>query len=61
LIQYKHREAQEAQRWEKEEVIHERMWEAHFCAVDGAIARAFNDGQEVMVLGVEDNALDSSL
>lgn len=37
------------------------MWEAHFGAVDGAVAGAFDDGEEVMVARVEDDALDGGL
>ena len=42
-------------------IIHERVRKAHFGAVDGAIAGALEDGEEAMVLGVEDDALGGGL
>lgn len=33
--------------------IHQRMWEAHFGSVDGAIAGCFHEGEVFGVLGVE--------
>jgi len=41
--------------------IHECMRKPHFGTVDGAIARALDDGQQVMIFGVEDDALGGSL
>lgn len=41
--------------------IHERVRKPHFGAIDGAIARALDDGQEIMVSRVEDDALDGGL
>jgi hypothetical protein len=38
-------------------ILHEGMWEAHFAAIDDAIAHAFDKGEDVVVFGVEDNAL----
>jgi hypothetical protein len=35
--------------------------EAHFCAVDDAIADAFDEGEDVVVLRVEDDALERFL
>lgn len=43
------------------DVIHQRVREAHFGSVNGTIASALDDGKEVMILGIEDNALDGSL
>lgn len=37
------------------------MRKAHFGAVDGAVAGAFDDGEEVMVTRIEDDALDGGL
>ncbi len=37
------------------------MRKAHFRAVDGAAAGALDDGQQVMVFGVEDDALGGDL
>lgn len=39
----------------------EGMGEADFCAIDGAIAGALDDGEQVMVGRVEDDALDGGL
>jgi hypothetical protein len=41
--------------------VHERMWEAHFAAVDDAIANAFDEGQDVVVLWVKDDFLERGL
>lgn len=41
--------------------IHKGMRKADFCAVDGSITGAFDDGKDVVVLGVEDDALDCGL
>ena len=43
------------------ENVHERVRKAHFGAVDSAIARALDDGEDVMVFGVENDALDRGL
>jgi hypothetical protein len=40
------------------ELLHEGMWEAHFAAVDDAIAHAFDKGEDVVVFGVEHDALE---
>jgi len=45
----------------EEEDHDKRMREADFCTVDCSIAGAFDDGKDVMVLGVEDDALNCSL
>jgi hypothetical protein len=39
----------------------ERVREAHLCSVDGAIARALDDGEEVLVRRVEDDAFQGFL
>lgn len=41
--------------------IHQRMRKPHFGAVDGAIASAFEDGEDVVVFRVEDDALGRGL
>lgn len=41
--------------------IHKRMWKSHFRSVDGAIAGGFCDSEDVVVFGVEDDALGSGL
>jgi len=37
------------------------VWEADFCAVDEAIAHGFEEGEDVMVFGVEDEGLYCAL
>lgn len=37
------------------------MREAHFGTVDGTVARAFEDCENIMVAWVEDDSLDSGL
>jgi hypothetical protein len=44
--------------WEMGEYLHEGMWEAHFAAVDDAVAHAFDKGEDVVVFGVENDALE---
>lgn len=39
--------------------IHQCVWEAHFTAVDDAIADGFDEHEDVMVLRIEDYPLDS--
>lgn len=39
----------------EEEDHDERMGKADFAAVDGAVARGFDDGEDIMVFGVEDD------
>lgn len=41
--------------------IHERMWKPDFGAVNGAVAGSLDDGEDVMVIWVENNALSSRL
>jgi len=41
--------------------VHQRMGKADFCAVDGAVAGALEDGERIVVPRVENNALGSSL
>jgi hypothetical protein len=41
--------------------IHKRVRKPHFGAVDGAIAGSLDDGQQVVVFRVEDDALGGSL
>lgn len=41
--------------------VHKRVGEADFGAVDSAIAGAFDDGEDVVILGVENDALDRGL
>lgn len=43
---------------EKEKSIHQCVWEAHFAAVNDAIADGFDEHEDVMVLWVEDYPLD---
>lgn len=38
--------------------VHKGMRKPHFAAVDGAIAGGLDDSEEVVVFGVEDDALD---
>ena len=45
----------------EEEDHDEGVGEAHFCAVDDAIADAFDEGEDVVVLRVEDDALERFL
>lgn len=45
----------------EEEDHDEGVGEAHFCAVDDAIADAFDEGEDLVVLGVEDDALERFL
>lgn len=45
----------------EEEDHDERVREADLGAVDGAVARALDDGEQVMVSRVEDYALDGGL
>lgn len=40
---------------------HERMGKADLGAVDGAVARRLDEGEEVMVSGVDDNLLEDGL
>jgi hypothetical protein len=44
--------------WGMGECLHEGMREAHFAAVDDAVAHAFDKGEDVVVFGVENNALE---
>jgi hypothetical protein len=37
------------------------MGEADFAAVDGAVARGFDDGEDIVVFGVEDDAFSCCL
>jgi len=41
--------------------IHQRMRKSHFRTVYGAVARALEHGEHIVVFGVEDYGLDSSL
>jgi hypothetical protein len=41
--------------------IHKRMRKPHFAPVDGAVARRLKDGQDIVVLRVEDDALGGGL
>lgn len=45
----------------EEEDHDERVREAHFGAVDEAIAEGFDEREEVVVAGVEDDLLEGSL
>ena len=44
-----------------EENVHEGMWEANFCAVDEAIAKAFENCEHIVVFGVKEEGGDSLL
>lgn len=37
------------------------MWKADFGAIDGTVPCALDDGEEVMIFGIEDDALDGGL
>lgn len=37
------------------------MWKAHFAAIDCTIARAFDYGKDIVVPGIENDALDGRL
>jgi hypothetical protein len=41
--------------------VHKRMWKAHFGAVDGAVARRLEHGEDVMIARVEDYSFGGSL
>jgi hypothetical protein len=45
----------------EQEYHHQRMREPHLGSIDGAIARALDDGEEVAVRGVEDYAVEGFL
>jgi hypothetical protein len=45
----------------EEENHHERMREPDFAAVDGAVARGFDDGEDIVVFGVEDDTFGCCL
>jgi len=45
----------------RREGVHQRMGEADFAAVDCAVAGGLEDGEDVVVLRVENDALDGGL
>lgn len=45
----------------KQVAIHKGVWKAHFGAVDGAIASAFDDSEDIAVSRVKEEALDRRL